>query len=472
MTTFVLRAICISSMLIFSTLVCAQSPGNESNAIVTAKNQDEVITRMLQEKLVDVDYDRIDLDRVIDDWRDRFELNIHVSWGYLEKVGVRRDDRIEIKLKQVPIETVMDIVLREASGSADLVKYIVSSGILMISTEAVVREPRVLRTYDVTDLIESGYALRRFANTPVLGLKLTGREFVGGEAKRKGKSKGGGGSFGGGGGRGGIFSDPSRHSEMELMGQIIDLITSIVEPDSWVDNGGDKGSIRAYESTLLIRHTIRAQQQVADLLSIIRSSHPVPLEGDAAIVRLRLDKAAELRAAFGNSFPHITSEQATQLAWAPKSEGVLFRSTVSGFNGSRLWYSALAQRDIVSGLKATVGDGVNAFVPLTATSTDGFELIVLPLLQPDSDKVTIDVQMAWVPGTEITSRSVALGSSSTEGSIDQTLRKMRTVSSATITKLGDAVIFSIPSQLSDSGGTLEYEDWLIVRVRKPVISKD
>ncbi|MCH7663939.1 MAG: hypothetical protein IH859_08750 [Chloroflexi bacterium] len=152
---------------------------------------------MLQEKLVDVDYDRIDLDRVIDDWRDRFGLNIHVSWGQLEKVGVRRDHRIEIKLKQVPIETVLDIVLLEADGSNDVVKYIVSSGILMISTEAIVREPRVLRTYDVTDLIESGYALRRFANTPVLGLKLTGREFVGGEVKRGGGGGGGGGGFGG-----------------------------------------------------------------------------------------------------------------------------------------------------------------------------------------------------------------------------------------------------------------------------------
>lgn len=468
MTTFVLRAICIGSMLVFSSVICAQEPGQAINAIVTAKNQDEAITLMLQNTLVDAAYDRIDLDRVIDDWRDRFGLNIHVSWGQLEKVGVRRDHRIEIKLKQVPIETVLDIVLREADGSNDVVKYIVSSGILMISTEAVVREPRVLRTYDVTDLIESGYALRRFANTPVLGLKLTGREFVGGEARREGKSKGGGG--------GGVFGDPEDDpdhlSEMELMNQIIDLLISIVEPDGWVDNGGETGSVLAYESTLFVRQTIKNHQQIADLFSIIRASYPAPLVGDAAIVRLRLDKAAELRAAFGQKFPHITSEQATQLAWAPNSEGVLFRSTVSGFNGSRLWYSALAQRDVVSGLKATVGDGVNAFVPLTATSTDGFELIVLPLLQPDSDKVTIDVQMAWVPGTKITSRSVALGSASTEGSIDQTLRKMRTVSSATITKLGDAVIFSIPSQLSDSGGTLEYEDWLIVRVRKPVTSKD
>ena len=243
MTTFVLRAICIGSMLVFSSVICAQEPGQAINAIVTAKNQDEAITLMLQNTLVDADYDRIDLDRVIDDWRDRFGLNIHVSWAQLEKVGVRRDQRIEIKLKQVPIETVLDIVLREASGLSDDVKYIVSNGILMISIDYIVREPRVLRTYDVTDLIESGYALRRFANTPVLGLKLTGREFVGGEVRRYG----GGGSGGGGGGRvfGDSEDDPDRLSEMELIEGIIDLLIEIVEPDSWVEAGGNTGSVRA-----------------------------------------------------------------------------------------------------------------------------------------------------------------------------------------------------------------------------------
>ena len=67
MTTFVLRAICISSMLVFSSVVCAQDSGQKAEATLTAKNQDENIVRMLQETLVDAAYDRIDFDRVIDD---------------------------------------------------------------------------------------------------------------------------------------------------------------------------------------------------------------------------------------------------------------------------------------------------------------------------------------------------------------------------------------------------------------------
>ena len=81
--------------------------------------------------------------------------------------------------------------------------------------------------------------------------------------------------------------------------------------------------------------------------------------------------------------------------------------------------------------------------------------------------MTIGVEMAWVPSTDVTSRGVALGTPSGNGSIDLTKRSMRTVSAATSTKLGDGVVFSIPAQLSDAGTAVEFEDWLIVRIRRP-----
>ncbi len=468
MTAMFVRAVFGVTVLVLGSAACGQDSTTPSAVVV---NQDEALMRMLQETLIDADYDRIDFERVIDDLRQRFELNIHVSWSQLAEIGVRRDQRIEVKLKQIPLATLLDIVLREVGDPEVSLNFIVSDGILRITSSDLTREPTLLRMYDVTDLIESGYAIRRFANTPVLGLELTGREFIGGEFRREG---GGGGGFGGGGGgRGGgsIFDDPGpvadRPSEMERIQQIIDLLQASVEPDLWVDNGGDTASIRAFETTLLIRHTLRGHQKVAELFDMLRSSQPEPLDADVAILRLRIDRAAELRLKIGDRFPRLTAEQAAELAWSPQSEGVLFRGIVSGFNGSRIWFSALTQRDVLSGMTATVGEGVNAFAPRTATSTAGLELIVLPLISPNSDQVTIDVEMAWVPSTDVTSRDVALGTPSGDGSIDQTQRSMRTVSAATTAKLGDAVAFSIPAQLSDSGNAVEFEDWLIVRVRRP-----
>jgi hypothetical protein len=46
------------------------------------------------------------------------------------------------------------------------------------------------------------------------------------------------------------------------------------------------------------------------------------------------------------------------------------------------------------------------------------------------------------------------------------MRSMRSVSSTTALKVGESIALSIPSQLADSGAAMEWEDWLIVRVRK------
>ena len=227
------------------------------------------------------------------------------------------------------------------------------------------------------------------------------------------------------------------------------------------------GSLQVFDGTLLIRQTLRAHQRIGEVLSMLSASRPAPLDADVAVVRLRIDHAAELRLEIGDRFPRLTPEQTAELAWSPKSEGVLFRGIASGFNGSRIWFSALTQRDVLSGMTANVGEGVNAFAPTTATSTAGLELIVLPLISPESDQVTIDVEMAWVPSTDVTSRGVALGTPSGDGSIDLTKRSMRTVSGATIATLGDGVVFSIPAQLSDTGSAAQFEDWLIVRIRRP-----
>ena len=285
MTAMFVRAVLVGIVLLMGSVACGQDATAPDAAVV---DQDEALMQMLQETLIDADYDRVDFERVIDDLRERFNLNIHVSWTQLEKIGVRRDERIEVKLKQVSLATLLGIVLDEVSDRLDPLNYIVSNGILTISSEQITREPTLLRTYDVTDLIESGYAIRRFANTPMLGLELTGREFVGGELRREGGGGAGGGGRGGGGG-GRIFGDPEdapdRRSEMERIQQIIDLLMTSVEPDTWVDYGGETGSIQPFESRLLIRHTLRVHRQIAELLSILRLTVDVVLKGRPANVR-------------------------------------------------------------------------------------------------------------------------------------------------------------------------------------------
>lgn len=432
---------------------------------------EESLLAALHATVVDASYDRVDFERVIQDLRERHNLNIHASWAGLEAAGVRRDRRIEAHLRGVSLATLLNIILREVgAGASQPVTYYAQDGVLIIATGDLAREETVLRSYEVADLIESGYSIRRFANTPVLGLDLTGREFVGGEIQSDSTSRERSVKRHGGSGGGSTFGEPNQNaprlSEMERIQILIDLVTGSIELESWDVNGGDVGSIRVFGSTLLIRHTIRAHQRIADFLALLRSSRPVALDADAAVVRLRTDKAAQWRQRLGRAFPRLSVEQVDEIAYGPSVEGVLFRGSVSGFNGQRLWISALEQREVVTAFEPIVAQQTSAFSPISSTATSGLELIVLPLLAPNDDHLTVDVQMAWVLPPAVTQRPVILGPAA-ETSVDQSLRLMRTVSSSTNVKLGEAIALSLPTTLDPQGQAAEWEDWLIIRVREP-----
>jgi hypothetical protein len=77
---------------------------------------------------------------------------------------------------------------------------------------------------------------------------------------------GGGGGFGGGGGGGGMgggggggipFGDageaPERVTQEEKARQLVDIIMENVEPEAWLEMGGDWASIRAFEGVLIVR---------------------------------------------------------------------------------------------------------------------------------------------------------------------------------------------------------------------------
>ena len=459
-------------LLSFARPAVAQEPGaGAPPAASSADNRDEAIIRLLETTVVDVAYDRIDFEKIIQELRDRHSLNIHISWTELEAAGVRRDQRIEMKLKSVTLSTLLDLLLREAaagSKAADEVVYHVESGVIVIDLGQRRREERIMRMYPVSDLLESGYAIRRFANTPVLGMELTGREFVGGERPQQPDAGGFGG--GGGGASPSIFGssgeDPQRVTEMERVQQLIDLVTECVEPDSWDIAGGDIGSIRYANASLIIRQTLRNHQKLAAFLAMLRETRPQPLDADVAIVRLRADKAAELRQAAGERFPRLAPEALQALAMAGDAQGVLFRATTSGAAGQAMLLSALTQREAVTSAHAIVGDQSSAYEPQSTTSTAGLELILLPLVVPGSEAMTLDVQMALVPPAQVTPRAVRLGVGGADTTIDQVQRSMRTVSSQTSVALGDVIALTIPQEINSQAAAAEYEDWLLVRVRK------
>src|SRR4029453_17394151 len=86
-------------------LAAAQPPSSPRQS---GPARDEAVLAVLQDTIVDADYNRIDFEKVIQDLRERFNLNIHVSWTNLEAGGVRRDRRIEVQLKKISLAPLLD----------------------------------------------------------------------------------------------------------------------------------------------------------------------------------------------------------------------------------------------------------------------------------------------------------------------------------------------------------------------------
>jgi hypothetical protein len=455
-TRFVRRA--IAALTVLTLLVVLAEP--LSAADPPAGGGSAPLFERLQGERVDAAYHGESLESVVEDLRDRLGLNVHVAWARLREIGVRRDQPVTVDLRQVTLRTLLDMLVRDLGVDVDRVDYDVHDDVLVISTDVEVRRRGVLRTYDVADLLESGYALRRFTSTPVLRLKVSGYELVGGEPESGG---GGGGGMGGGGGS--VFGEPrddlERGERMERVQGLIDLIQEHVDPDSWRNMGGDAGSIAVRGNTLFIHHTPRGHDEVERFLDLVRSSRPRNIDADVVLVRLFSDR---LPAAMGSA-PRMSAERFDALMNGLATEDALFRATTSGHAGERLWFSSVAQREVLASAAPVIDEGTSAFQPVTNVVTEGFELILLPLAAPGSDEVTLDVQMAWIPNTEMLKRDVRLAPDDGKASIDLVTRRMRTVSTTVSTAFGEGVALSIPQSPNTRGQP--WEDWLLIRVRAP-----
>ena len=198
---------------------------------------------------------------------------------------------------------------------------------------------------------------------------------------------------------------------------------------------------------------------------MLRSSAPRPLHGDAIVVRLRMEAATTLRREVGAAYPVLTPEQVERLLSEASQDGMLFCSSTSGLNGQRMLFSALTQRSVLTGMMGAVADHTYAFSPISSVTTEGLELIVLPLLGHGGEQVSVDVQMAWVPTADVEDRPVFLAVPEADATIDQVRQRMRTVSSTSVLPLGHGLVLTIPQELPEGGEPATHEDLLIVRIR-------
>ena len=219
-----------------------------ATAKVDAPNPaDEAIRKALRTNVEEVAFAEAPLDQVFSWLADFMQVNVHVQWNRFEEMGVDREMPISVALRNIKVERVLRLVLAEIPD-VDL-GYEVVDGVLMISTQEELSRHMDTRVYDVHDLL-ANVAAQRIAHavgSEGEDVPSVARDIVGNPI-------------------------PVDDDTLDQVGEeLVDLVTNVIEPDSWDVNGG-VAQVRRFSGSLVVRQSAGVQSQVEDLLNSLRAS--------------------------------------------------------------------------------------------------------------------------------------------------------------------------------------------------------
>jgi len=201
--------------------------------------------RALNLVLPDVNLTGVTLNDSLEFLRDISNVNLHVNWPALEAAGVSKETPVNVRLRNVALRKVLGLVLNESSAGVPLTYYI-DDGVVEVTTREIADKQMITRVYPIEDLI---LEVPDFIDAPDFNLQSSGS---GGGRGGGGGGGGGGNIFGGGGGSGGSGNGGDKGTTRAERAQaLIDLITTIVQPDIWQTNGGT-AQIRFFNGSLIV----------------------------------------------------------------------------------------------------------------------------------------------------------------------------------------------------------------------------
>jgi hypothetical protein len=267
---------------------------------------------------------------------DRIGVQVFIDGVSLDDEGIGTDTPVTIRLQDVPVDTLLDLMLGQLG-----IGYRVRSGILVVSTQIELQDAIDIRVYDVRDLLPANRSVAQTkgdVDRDAYGGGVGGYGGRGGRGGGRGGYDEGGYGEGYGGGmrsnqpprpgtagpvdidallelnrlaeqlssslsrgdkdRAVTYSMARRVAELSdrLLdvsgGKLLKIITATVEPDSWDCHGGP-GSILEYQGALIVSQTQDAHRQLQQLLDDLRKV--AKANRGPATARPQLRRAANAR---------------------------------------------------------------------------------------------------------------------------------------------------------------------------------
>lgn len=238
-------------------------------------------------------------------------------------------------------------------------------------------------TYNVSDLVRTApdYPFESGAALPMKVNALQGGGGGGGGYNQPMFGSGGGGGEGGG------------QQQQGKAGITIDSLKSVlmdtVAPDTWRDKGGTIGSAQQLGSLLVVTQTQQNQQQVTNLLNMIRKEYG-PLQTVGVRARWLLLDEGQTRQLTGSSKSAVSAIDDALVQQLPP-DAMWAAGRTSCFSGQTVYVASGRSRTVVTGVSPVVGQQAVAYQMDTSMLQSGAILQVTPLLSPDGKTAVLDL---------------------------------------------------------------------------------
>ena len=243
-----LIALCcaLCSMSSVSAQVVGTLPGlatvsapSKTPQVLGIDEDDQAVREKLKQR-INIDWVKIKLNHAVDSLRRELGVDMQLDPEGLEEADVVKDQEIESLSCR---DRRGDQVLRLLLGPLHM-SYVVKAGVVILTSEEKAAEQLTTRAYNVRDLLEPWPPRGKAAGGPLPVPEGTKVVWTKGSA--------------------------SLYQYYSAANEVIDLITSTVQPDTWTDNGGS-GSISIFRGLLIISQTEDLHSDVELLLRQIRA---------------------------------------------------------------------------------------------------------------------------------------------------------------------------------------------------------
>lgn len=248
----------------------------------------------LDATILSVDYANQPIRAIVDDLNGRLPAQLWADWKALERIGVYGDRRISLRQSAASASTVLSALTLIIGDELEKPVYETHAGQVVLTTLAGSSPFKVTAVYDVRDLLSNEALLKRLRDEVVEQPPPpsdNGGENAGkgepGDAREPGHAHADG-------------SAPPVPRPLTPGEKLMLFITDHVDPDAWINFGGNRGLITELNGVLMVTATPTTHRRLRSAIRSLKAAIPTTITFEAAIIDVPRSKLQALTRQCGN----------------------------------------------------------------------------------------------------------------------------------------------------------------------------